>query len=550
VVAPHEQDDGAKQGLDDFLVLSGRDQLINPLDKAEPLGEWACRVVTVMPGAHKRKGLDWLTGRLKSLDATYVEFLVDRQHKSLGLSKPTLRQLLKQASIWTPSPPKVEREAAAQRERQAQEEANVRDEAAARRAAETEERAKALLKNPALLYRLGEVLDRLGLAGEARNSRIVYLVITSRILTSPISLTVKGESSEGKSFLVLMVLRLFPEEAYLVLTSMSRQALVYSQESISHRSVVILERPGMEAADYNIRTLQSEGKIIFDTVERDPATNHQMTVRVEKEGPTNFIFTTTAPQIHQENETRHWSIFIDESEEQTGAIKGKIANSYSPDFSPVPEKDLVVWRMAQTLLQPARVVIPYAQCLAEHTPNIPLRMRRDFTRLLALIETIALLHQYQRAVQEVEGTRAVRAGLADYYIARVLVGDAFGGDVQGRNAKVTEVVEAVSRLYQEKLLNGSAEPSVTVAEIAHELGKVQSTVLRWLKPALDHGWVIEVNPAGGRKGAEYAPASPCRICHLCRWWKNWRRPSRSWPRDSLSSTPDWGEGGLGTNGGG
>jgi DNA-binding transcriptional ArsR family regulator len=346
-----------------------------------------------------------------------------------------------------------------------------------------------------LLYRLGEVLDQLGLAGEARNSRIVYLVITSRILTSPISLTIKGESSGGKSFLVLTVLRLFP-------------ALVYSQESISHRSVVILERPGMEAADYNIRTLQSEGKIIFDTVERDPATNHQHTVRVEKEGPTNFIFTTTAPQIHQENETRHWSIFIDGSVEQTEAVKGKIADFYRQGSVPVAERELAVWHTAQTLLQTARVAIPYAHWLAEHTPNTPLRMRRDFTRLLALIEAIALLHQYQRAVQEVEGTRSVLAGLADYYIARVLVGDSFGGDAQGRNAKVTEVVEAVSRLYQEKLLNGSAEPSVTAAEIAHQLGKVQSTVRRWLKPALDHGWVVEVNPAGGRKRAEHVPGQP------------------------------------------
>ena len=219
VVVLPAKDDGSKQGLDDFLVVSGKNRLEDFLSKAEPLGEWACGVVTTMPPAHKRRRLDWLTARLKSLDATYVEFLVDRQHKSLGLGKSTLRELLKQASIWTPSPPKVEREAAAQQEQRAREEANVREEAAARLAAQTEEEAKELLKDPALMYHLGEILDQLGLAGEARNCRIIYLAITSRILASPISLTVKGESSGGKSFLVLMVLRLFPEEAYLVLTS-------------------------------------------------------------------------------------------------------------------------------------------------------------------------------------------------------------------------------------------------------------------------------------------------------------------------------------------
>ena len=159
----------------------------------------------------------------------------------------------------------------------------------------------------------------------------------------------------------------------MALTGLSKQALIYSDEPLSHRTVVIFERPGAAAADYNIRTLQSEGKIVFDTVERDPSTNRQRTVRVAKEGPTNFVFTTTAPEIHPETETRHLSIFGDESREQTAAAKKKGAAEYlEPLISHEKyEEEVAIWTTAQSLLQPARVVIPYAEWLADRTPDTP-----------------------------------------------------------------------------------------------------------------------------------------------------------------------------------
>lgn len=315
------QDDGSKQGLDDFLIAHGRDRFVELLSKAEPLAEWACGVVAAMPPAQKTFGFHWLIPRLKSLDATALELAIECWSQRLGISKGFFRKQIKEVTQWAPSPPRVEREQAAEQRRQVE----AQDQVA--RLADEAIRVAAmdLLGDPALLHNLCLLLDSMGLAGEKDNGCIIYLAVTSRVQRHPICLTVKGESSGGKSYLVERVLTLFPPEAYLALTGMSRQALVYSDEPLSHRTVVIFERGGMEAADYNIRTLQSEGKIIFETVERDPATNEQHTVRKEKAGPANFIFTTTAPQIHQENETRHWSIFVDESPEQTEAIKGKIA---------------------------------------------------------------------------------------------------------------------------------------------------------------------------------------------------------------------------------
>jgi len=164
---------------------------------------------------------------------------------------------------------------------------------------------------------------------------------------------------------------------------MSRQALVYREEPFAHRTIVIFERPGMDAADYNIRTLQSEGKLIFEVAEKNPETNRWETRRVEKEGPTNFVFTTTNFELYPENETGHWSLLMDESPRQTLAAKLESAKRYHGG-SEITEEELAVWRQVQTELKSVKVRIPFASWLAEHTPNQPLRMRRDFNRLLAL----------------------------------------------------------------------------------------------------------------------------------------------------------------------
>lgn len=494
--------DGSKQGLDDFLVNEGKDALEGLIETCPDLIEWAVGVVESAPRMEKRNRLKWFSSRISALGSIEAEMIAKEYKNRLGVGISVLRDLINNSPSWSPSPPRVERERNAEENKEREAENKRQAEAQQRQAGEMEAKALDLLRNPSLLFLLRTVFNLLGLAGEAANSCILYLAITSRLLSRPISVTVKGESSAGKSYVVEKALQLFPANAYIVLTGMSKQALVYRDESFSHKTVVIFERGGMEAADYNIRTLQSEGKIVFETVERDPATNHQQTVRVEKEGPTNFIFTTTAAQIHQENETRHWSIFVDESPEQTEAVMAKIAETYMGG-SRIDPDELTVWQLAQTLINPVNVVIPYAGWLAKMIPNTPVRLRRDFTRFLALIEAIALLYQYQREVHETEQTRTVTATLEDYFLAHCLIGDEFIATSKGRNKKVAETIDAMQRVQECKIESGEVDPVVTVSELAKELGKVNSTVSRWLKPALDNRWIEEVSEAKGPKGAEY-----------------------------------------------
>lgn len=357
--------------------------------------------------------------------------------------------------------------------------------------AQEKKEALKLLKSKNLLYELGKHIERAGVAGERRNGLIVSLCFVSRIQKNPNSLLVKGPSAAGKNYLVRTVARFLPREAYTELTRMTGQAMLYSNESLAHKVILICEKEGMEQALYNIRAMQSEGKIILETV-RGMKGKH-----IEKEGPVSFIVTTTAPMIHVENETRNFSIHLDETDKQTRRVKDKIADGYSktnPDLS-----FLTVYQNAQRLLKYYEVKIPYAKFLSEKTPDRPLRMRRDFGKLLAGIETITLLHQYQREIKEDGGAQYLEATLQDYYMAATLLGPTFKESLSGTSQWTQKIIDAIFSLYKK---NGGKP--VTVKELEEDLKISRDTIERWIKPAIEEG-EVEVQGSRGRIAKTYSP---------------------------------------------
>jgi hypothetical protein len=158
--------------------------------------------------------------------------------------------------------------------------------------------AEPLIQSPDILAEVSGVLKRMGLAGQEREAKIIYLALTSRIFKRPVNVAVKGPSSGGKSFLVEQCLSLFPPSSYYALSAMSEKALAYSQEPMSHRHLVIYEAAGLggETAQYLMRSLLSEGRIRYETV--DKTTDGMKSRLIEREGPTGLIVTTTKAGLH------------------------------------------------------------------------------------------------------------------------------------------------------------------------------------------------------------------------------------------------------------
>jgi hypothetical protein len=351
---------------------------------------------------------------------------------------------------------------------------------------EAREACRELAQEPDILGRFAEELARSGVAGEARIAKLLYLAVTSRLLERPVSIALKGPSSGGKSHVVERVLSFVPESAYYALTAMSERTLAYSEEPIKHRFLVIYEAAGMsgEFATYLMRSLLSEGRVRYETVEK---TSEGMKPRlIEREGPTGLIVTTTAVKLHPENETRLLSLTVTDTQDQTRAVMAALAEEAGeagPNFEP--------WHALQVWLEGAehRVWIPFAKKLAKLIPPVAVRLRRDFGALLNLIRAHALLHQ---ATRERDAEGRIVATIEDYAAVRELVVDLVGEGVEATVlATVRQTVEAVKRLREDS--NG--EP-VTVAELARELKLDRSAVSRRARNAKDRGYLrdLEDNP--------------------------------------------------------
>jgi hypothetical protein len=171
---------------------------------------------------------------------------------------------------------------------------------------------------------------------------------------------VKGPSGGGKSFTVATVLRFFPAEAYHVLTTMSEHALAYGEEPLSHRIMVLYEAAGLtgDFSTYLVRSLLSEGRICYETVEK--TRDGLKARRIEREGPTGLITTTTAVGLHPENETRLLSVTVTDTPEQTKQIMLAQASQQgrADNFDIAPWRALQQALALETVLFLTRGILP------------------------------------------------------------------------------------------------------------------------------------------------------------------------------------------------
>jgi MarR family len=363
----------------------------------------------------------------------------------------------------------------------------IRDREAKAEAAHAAEAAGDLVRAPDILARFVTDVRRAGLVGEDRNAKILYLAMSTRLFDRPVSIAVKGPSGGGKSYTVEIVLRFFPATAYWERTAMSDRALAYSDEDFRHRHLVIYEAAGMtsDITSYLIRSLLSEGRIRYELVEK---TKDRLRARlIEKEGPTGLIVTTTEAKLHPENETRLLSLTVKDTAEQTKAILHALARGNETKAA----VQFGCWQAFQKWLEAGerRVVVPFADRLAELVPPIAVRLRRDFKLLLALIQAHALLHRERRGRDD-QGR--IVATLCDYAAVRELISDLFSEGIEATIAKpLRETVEVVLRF--------NTQEEVSVAEIAKTLDLDKSSVSRRVKVAISKGYLVNRETGKGKR---------------------------------------------------
>jgi DNA primase catalytic core len=327
---------------------------------------------------------------------------------------------------------------------------------------ETErEQALDLLRDPKLLGRILADFDTCGLVGERTNKLIGYLAAVSRKLDRPLAVVVQSSSAAGKSSLMDALLAFVPEEERIKYSAMTGQSLFYMGETnLKHKILAIVEGEGVKSASYALKLLQSEGELTIASTGKDPQTGNLVTQEYHVEGPVMILLTTTAIEIDEELLNRCLVLSVDESREQTEAIhrlqreRRTLTGLVNGERK---QRILMQHRHAQRLLLPLKVLNPYADQLTFLSDKT--RTRRDHEKYLTLIDTIALLHQYQRVrrtaqengatIEYIEATRediAQANALAHEVLGRSL--DELPPQTRRVLARVIEMVTAACATQQ------------------------------------------------------------------------------------------------------
>ena len=292
--------------------------------------------------------------------------------------------------------------------------------------------ALAMLKDPRLIERIASDFSRAGIVGETSNALVGYLAAVSRKLDRPLALLIQSTSAAGKSSLLDAVLRFIPEEDRVVYSAMTGQSLFYMGEmNLKHKLLAIAEQEGAARATYALKLLQSEGELTIASTSKDATTGKLVTEEYRVEGPVMIALTTTAAEIDEELLNRCLVLTIDEGRAQTQAIHAQQrARRTLNGLLAKAEREAILnlHQNAQRLLEPLAVVNPYADKLTFLDDRT--RTRRDHEKYLTLIDTIALLHQHQRARRSVEhGGKTlhyIEATLDDIALANELAHEVLG----------------------------------------------------------------------------------------------------------------------------
>jgi hypothetical protein len=355
----------------------------------------------------------------------------------------------------------------------------------------TQQEAETMLQHPRLVDVIREDIETMGVAGEYDLALTIYLTGLSRQLDKPLAVRVHGPTASGKSYLISAVTGLFPPETVLQVTQITPQALYYLEPgALRHRFIVAGERSRLQndetaEATRALRELLSAGRLVklrsFGGETRS----------IEQTGPIAFIESTSLPKVFDEDANRCLTLFTDERPEQTRLIVQCLAQhclgrANGTDHERIRQRHFAL----QRLLQPLRVVVPYAERLAELLDCQRVELRRGFPQILSMIQAVTLLHQYQRARDDRDHLVATPA---DYRLARQLL-------LQPMQRLLGSGVSNSARRFYDRLRQWFPDRQpFTTTEARSQEAHSKAAVAGWLQELLEARLVQAVSANGNHK---------------------------------------------------
>lgn len=348
------------------------------------------------------------------------------------------------------------------------------------------EEARRLSASPDLFRKHLDAMQRNCLVGEERNATIVFVTGVSRVLAKPLNLTVKGHSSAGKNHLIKSVLGLFPKDSVREITSTSAHAWNYSEDDFRHRILYQQELDLKSAAMRQVRQFISEGRLIrTTTVKRNGKFEKETFIA---EGPISAMSTTTRFQLAIDEETRHLSIYVDESRQQTQRVLGAAFRQTTP----LSGHEVRVWQRAHELLalraERATIIFPkWVNKISDAAYDQNIRMRRYIGAFATACESVALIRSFLPGHYD-KRKRLITVHFSDFAVASLIFVPAFQESLH----KGAEEADR-TRTLVERLAARSKSKSVSWRDLSEELGISKDKAYRLLREARDAGVIYQCN---------------------------------------------------------
>jgi hypothetical protein len=368
----------------------------------------------------------------------------------------------------------------------------------AQRKSQIERGARELLESPGFFKSLRRVLRRSRLVGELRNALVLYVVGLSALLDRPLNAIVKGSSSTGKNHLVSRTLRLFPKEAVREITSSSKTAWNYGGDDFRHAIVYLQERNDAAGAVHPVRLLISEQQLIRTVTVNEGGARVSKTFVAE--GPIASISTTTRDRIKVDDENRHISLWMDESQEQTR----KINESYVLPKPLLTEDEVAVWHEAYALIK-ARADVPvtlpgWFKIIANNVFNGSVTSRRYFPNFVEGCRTIALLRSFEKYPGDQQPDK-IEVDFSDFAIATVLFEEVF---VESLDRDGDEHLK--TRMAVQEISDAMDGKPVNAEELAERMSISKDRAYKLMRDAFDTGLIQRANEPQKGNPKTYLPA--------------------------------------------
>lgn len=323
--------------------------------------------------------------------------------------------------------------------------------------------ARQLLQSSRFFYKFLKVVKKAGLVGEEQNALVLLIVVMSRILPRPLNAFVKGRSSAGKNFLVKVVLRFVPRRFVREMSSASDQAWSYSGSDFRHCVVYIQEQNEAAGTIDPLRQLISEGKLIRMVPQYQGG--RRVTKKQIAHGPVAAISTTTRDRLKIDDETRHISIRVDESREQTR----RIVKAYSHEALSLSRRELLAWRMVHRLVQQrdgTNVKFPkWFDAVAERLFVDDLRVRRYYPAFVEACRTVCIIRSFLPG-REISDDAELELDFADFAITSLIFEKAFVESLHLAKGAGEAIRKVVADITESKHSSATAKDVASTLELS------------------------------------------------------------------------------------